>query len=229
MPSVQPVWDRYCIRCHGLGEKPSGNVALIGSKSYKVFEGTRKKTNRPWIKFIHRNRETAYSTPKDYYSHNSEIVPFLKNGAHNDVTLDEESWLRIIEWLDLNAPMYSDFLWDRPELRTRDKRGEKALRAYISTQFGETLANQPFEALVNSGLITESRILNAPLATSAGGWGQMPNGWKTIKEPGYVKMLKLVRASLRPLKKYEGVHPRSGSTWVKQAEEDYQEFLKRSH
>jgi hypothetical protein len=34
-----------------------------------------------------------------------------------------------------------------------------------------TFAAQPIEALVNRELLAESRILKAPLARSAGGWG----------------------------------------------------------
>ncbi len=38
---------------------------------------------------------------------------------------------------------------------------------------GDKLAGQPIETLVNRGLATESRILKAPLAVAAGGWGQL--------------------------------------------------------
>jgi hypothetical protein len=93
--------------------------------------------------------------------------------------------------------------------------------------FGEALANQPFEALVNNGCIGESRILNAPLAVAAGGWGQLA-GWKAKDEAVYKKMLALAEASFAPLP-FHDAHGTCGSPercrcascWVKPFEEAY--------
>ena len=108
-----------------------------------------------------------------------------------------------------------------------DPEGEKALRAYVKTCFGEALANQPFETLVNNGCLDESRILNAPLAVSAGGWGQLP-GWKSRDDEGYKKMRGLAEASLKPLPFHDAdgtcgnpEHCRCGACWVKPFETEY--------
>ena len=43
----------------------------------------------------------------------------------------------------------------------------------------------------------ESRILNAPLAVQAGGWGQIAEGvWGSRNAPGYQKMAELVAACI---------------------------------
>jgi hypothetical protein len=58
--------------------------------------------------------------------------------------------------------------------------------------------------LVNVALPTSSRILKAPLATSAGGWGQIAKGgWGSTDAAGYKKMLKLVEGAIAPLKEQD--------------------------
>ena len=82
--------------------------------------------------------------------------------------------------------------------------GAKALRAYVTKLFGEKLASQPFSALVNVGQPDESRILMAPLAKEAGGWGQIEEGgWATKQDPAYRKMAALVDASITPMKYHD--------------------------
>ncbi|MDP6044748.1 MAG: hypothetical protein QGG25_03990, partial [Phycisphaerae bacterium] len=66
-----------------------------------------------------------------------------------------------------------------------------ALRAYVKELFGDKIAAQPDRALINTVQIDESRILAAPLATKAGGWGQM-SGYTSKSDPKYKKMLALV-------------------------------------
>jgi hypothetical protein len=79
-----------------------------------------------------------------------------------------------------------------------DPEGEKALRDYIKSTLGEVIAKQPYETLVNNGCIEESRVLKAPLALSAGGWGQIEK-WKSTSDTGYQTMRAKVEASLKPL------------------------------
>ena len=46
----------------------------------------------------------------------------------------------------------------------------------------------------------ESRILKAPLALEAGGWGQIERGgWQSTYDPKYRKMRQLVQAAIQPL------------------------------
>ncbi len=240
--SVQPVLDRYCIRCHGL-EKTEGGVNLTGayleretgrypggklrmSKSYEFLV-----TNPKYYKLMDRNCETRSSVPKDYLSSASGLPAWLqKHGKEKGAELDPASRERVITWLDVNAQLYGNYSFNREENRTADPAGEKALRAYVKACFGEALAGQPFEALVNNGCTGESRILNAPLAAAAGGWGQF-SGWKNRDEAGYVKMRELVDAALAPLafRDADGAcgNPercRCGACWVKPFEAEWRKL-----
>ena len=124
------------------------------------------------MKIAQYGGETWYSEPKDYFAHGGTLARLLLEG-HEGVELDPESHQRIIDWLDLNAPLYGTYSWNKDEWRRPDPEGEQALRAHIRQRFGDDLAEQPFAALVNVALPEESRILKAPLALAAGGWGQI--------------------------------------------------------
>ena len=209
--TVQPVLDRYCIGCHGLKET-AGEIDLLGTidateqNVAKTFQqllpsaayASLTRDGR-LVKIAQYGRETWYSQPKDYFAHGGTLAELLLKG-HERVDLDPESRRRIIDWLDLNAPFYGTYSWNKDEWRRPDPEGEKALRAHIRQRFGDELAGQPFAALVNVALPGESRILKAPLALEAGGWGQIEHGgWKSSDEPDYRKMRQLMHAAIQPL------------------------------
>ncbi|MBI4976601.1 MAG: NPCBM/NEW2 domain-containing protein [Spirochaetes bacterium] len=207
---VQPVLDRYCIRCHGLDNKADGKVNLLGDyivkNSDRYPSGPLRMPRSYWtffsipgmIKMADRNLETPFSKPKDYFSHTSRLPAILSNG-HNGVHVDDDSWKRIITWLDLNAQLYGNFSWNRREDRVPSKEGEEKLRSRVKELFGDAMAEAPFSALVNNGTLTESRILKAPLAASAGGWGQLTPAWESTNDASFLEMQSLVERSLTPL------------------------------
>ncbi len=242
---VQPVLDRYCIRCHGL-EKNSGGVCLLGTlqrvRGDHAGEGSLLASvafgslvRRPGLVAVaRRNHETPYSKPMDYFAHAGQLASMLRAGHKGRVKLDPDSFLRIVEWLDLNAQFLGSYSFNQLEWRRPSPAGERALRAYVRERFGPKLASQPFAALVNAAAPEESRILKAPLAVAAGGWGQIrKGGWTSTSDPSFQKMRKLVEASIQPLP-YHDIAGTCGrkrclcrSCWVRRAEADYQRRIKK--
>ncbi|MCU0978044.1 MAG: hypothetical protein MUF25_02635, partial [Pirellulaceae bacterium] len=209
--TVQPVLDRYCIDCHGLKDT-AGEIDLLGtidaseenvaasyqrllpSAAYAALTGDGRL-----VKIAQYGGETWYSRPKDYFAHGGTLAQLLRQG-HEGVKLDPDSLQRIIEWLDLNAPLYGTYSWNKDEWRRPDAEGERRLRAHVRQRFGDELAEQPFAALVNVALPDESRILKAPLALAAGGWGQIERGgWTSAGDPDYETLRRLVHAAIQPL------------------------------
>jgi hypothetical protein len=170
--------------------------------------------------------ETDVSQPKDYFAHAGKLAPLLLQG-HEGVKLDNDSFQRIVDWLDLNAQISGSYLPNQPELRTPVAKEEQALREHVRHRFGDELASQPLAALINYGMTSESRVLKAPLAANAGGWGQIDGGWSKTSDPGYQKMLELVEAVLPPLQYCDiaGTCGRPecvcGACWVRKAKADY--------
>jgi hypothetical protein len=236
--TVQPVLDRYCIGCHGL-EKTEAGVNLTGAFRDSSGKGLRFTASYEsimrrggMVKIAQRNSETAYSTPKDYYAHAGRLTKMLLDG-HPDkagkpkVRLDRDSLSRIIDWLDLNAQFYGDYSFNRIETQRPVGAAEKALRQAVAKRFGTKISGQPFAALVNLAMPSESRILKAPLAEKAGGWGQpFPRGaWTNTNDMTYKHMAKLVEACVPQLKRHdiagtcgspEGKGCRCGCCWVRQ-------------
>jgi hypothetical protein len=217
MRSVQPVLDRHCIRCHGLAGA-AGGLDLTGefSRADPAHpRGQRQRTEfsssylallgKPGlVATAKRNVQTAFSVPKDYFAAAGCLAPLLlaghpaKDGTPR-VQLDQESFQRIVDWLDLNAQFYGDYSHNRIETQPPSPAGEKALRAAIEKRFGVSLAQQPLAALVNLAQPDESRILRAPLPAAAGGWGQLASGaYRDRSDPAYQDMCQLVAATLTP-------------------------------
>ncbi len=217
--TVQPVLDRYCIGCHGL-DRTDGGIDLLGTIEpvtfpRKQWPGPNKMlasrayavagVPRGLVSVAQGDMESDFSTPKDYFAHAGRLAKMLLAG-HPDkdgkplVQLDRESFQRIVDWLDVNAVCYGDFSWNKPEWRKPSPDGERALREHIRRSFGPQLAEQPFAALVNVALPEESRILQAPLAADAGGWGLLPEtGLSNTADPRYVEMRALIQAAVSPL------------------------------
>jgi len=200
--TVQPVLDRHCIRCHGLGEGvPPNGVNLIGtqqgsfSQSYVILA---RYTNPIGLKPETHGAEKNISRPMDYYAHGAQLGKMLL-ANHQKVNLPRADFQRLIDWMDLNTQANGDSSHNRIEHARINAQGEKALREAVKARFGEALARQPLHALLNHANPDESRLLRAPLAPAAGGWGQIENGWSTPEDPEFKRFLALVVACIEPL------------------------------
>jgi len=174
----------------------------------ELYEAVERRRGRPdpihgrWVALPLTGIETGLSTPRDYYAHASRLPFFLLNEHRRYATLDRESLRRIVQWLDLNAQYYGDYSFNRPERRKPSRSGEGALRVHVRRRCGTchaSMASQPFAALVNIALPEESRLLKAPLAKRAGGWGQCQGvEWPDTKAQGYQEMLSYVVRAVGP-------------------------------
>ncbi|NQT14376.1 MAG: discoidin domain-containing protein [Planctomycetes bacterium] len=243
--TAQPVLDRHCIGCHGL-DKTEGDINLLGTidsnplklGNVRASAAYHSLTKKPGLVSIaHRNQETAFSVPKDYYSHAGRLAKLLREGDANHAPLggrdgiDREGFQRIVDWLDVNAQFYGDYSWNKQEWVGSKPEGETALREHIAKTFGPKLAEQPYAALVNVSMPTESRILKSPLAVAVGGWEQVDGGWSNTEDPGYQKMLGLVRASIGVPQYHNAcgtcnrVPCECRGCWVRHARTDYRKKL----
>lgn len=206
MRTVQPVLDRYCIGCHGLGEgdteqtKKANAINLIHdgrinwprSFSHIVERGDHRFGDKKYMGggIGNDNGERNISTPYEDFAYGNKVAHMLVEN-HGDCNMDRDSYMRVIEWLDLNAQCYGDLFPNRLEERKINGKAVNRLREYAKELFGEKIANQPERALINTAQPDESRILMATLAASAGGWGQI-DGFKSKQDPAFKKMTRLV-------------------------------------
>jgi len=240
--TVQPVLDRYCIGCHGLGggeDRKADAVNLLDDgRRLSLLRANRKfnllgpkvaaqpvvlkhnvlvpagyheiakrgdpylgdeyymghgyyKSGRSANKPPHKEcLERNISRPRRFFAYRNKVAHMLI-ANHANVNMDKDSYMRIIEWLDLNSQYYGDLFPNKVDDREIDPDAVAELRAYAKTVAGDQISAQPERALINPAQPDESRILMMPLAKSAGGWGQIGK-WENKNDPGYKKMAKLV-------------------------------------
>ncbi|OQB82490.1 MAG: Formylglycine-generating sulfatase enzyme [Planctomycetes bacterium ADurb.Bin126] len=133
---VQPVLDKYCVRCHdgSTGSPPGGSTGSPpGGKARDDGRIIPDLTNRPPVNVnpvrgLHgignfppayyelRRRVRGHTaegdlhvlTPGEFRADTTHLVRMLRKG-HHDVKLDAEAWDRLITWIDLNTPCHGSW------------------------------------------------------------------------------------------------------------------------
>lgn len=125
--TVQPVWDRHCVKCHG-GDEPKAGLDLRGGAEdrggldypprpelIRVPRSYNRLVDRAGlVKLAVRNRETTSSKPRDYFAASGKLAPFLLGGHCKSLLADADGLACVLAWLDLNAQCFGDYSWSRP-------------------------------------------------------------------------------------------------------------------
>jgi len=174
---VQPVFDRNCVSCHS-GLKPAGGLDFSG--------GLTEQHNRAYdtiqaAQLVARSNvgdDAKITQPLMFGSHKSKLIEVIR-GSHRDrVKLSEEDWLRLVTWVDANAPYHGAFINKRPERPPYDLAADRETLGRITALHARRCASchEP-AAVTRSDWIDlyapeRSRFLTAPLAKEAGGVGR---------------------------------------------------------
>jgi len=125
---VQPVLNRYCMECHNgkAGRpdlRPEHKVASYTGRVPGRLDRTRlHPTHRkmhggkirytpayeallPYVRRVNIGDDVSLLPAGHYHADTSELVQMLRR-AHGGVSLDPESWSRIVTWIDLNGPCH---------------------------------------------------------------------------------------------------------------------------
>ncbi len=115
---VQPVLDRYCIRCHNDRPRDDGTripdlrrQAAVhpvaagdsynhGTKFSPSYLALRRFVRSPTIE-----SDMHLLTPLEFHADTTRLVQMLRKG-HHGVRLDEEAWDRLVTWIDLGTPAH---------------------------------------------------------------------------------------------------------------------------
>ena len=226
--SVQPVLDRYCIKCHGLEKKekdinfindgpvePKGlprwyrsHQRRVQSEGIIVFanHGNHQAGYKPYMAGKDKDkRDWNVSVPRRFFAYTNTIAQMLAGNeelagkkyfaAHKNIKMDADSYMRIIEWLDLNCQACGDLFPNKVEERTLDATKMAVVKAYARELFGARFAAGSDYALVNPVQPDESRVLMAPLSIAKGGWGQF-KGYSSKDDAKFKKMASLAAAAI---------------------------------
>ncbi len=108
---VQPVLDRNCTRCHS-GLNPPKKVDLFGGLTGRAIRKAHNTSYNTLTKYISRSSKKddfGVTQPYQFGSSQSKVVKMLRDG-HHDVKLDQDEWLRLLTWIDLNGAYLGSFV-----------------------------------------------------------------------------------------------------------------------
>ena len=151
---VQPVLNRYCLSCHNgedsapdlrpeeqvddyAGVVPGYYDRTRMHPTHKARYGGRVKYTPayeallPYIRRVNVGDDVSVLRPGHYHADTSELVQLLQNG-HYGVSLDEESWSRLVTWIDLNGPCHGTWqdVFDMPVPDRGHERRQELAAAY---------------------------------------------------------------------------------------------------
>ena len=172
---VQPVLNRHCVKCHNT-EKAEGGVDL--SPDYTNFFNVAYETltNKGYVSFVNilHSSSLALRPPKTYGSHASKLVQVLLTTHEKYVKLPKDDFVRLVTWIDCNAPYYGTYLYSRPgtvggrELLTPNIRA--ALDAIYAKRCTSCHGKDPERIhRLNFTKVAKSPALLAPLSKALGG------------------------------------------------------------
>ena len=138
---VQPVLDQHCAGCHDGSLHADGDPlvylkgdrrvqdwssSMAGNAGNRISEG--KGFSESYVQ-LHRyvrrpgiESDLRMLSPMDYHFSTTELGQMLRKG-HHGVRLDEQSWQRLVTWVDLNAPFHgtwSEIVGSRRAERVRE-------------------------------------------------------------------------------------------------------------
>jgi hypothetical protein len=104
MEEVQPVFDRSCVTCHDYG-KDAGTVLNLAADRTNTFNTSYNELWRKKLVNCIGAGPAQIQQPYSWGSQASRLVEVIRS-HHHDVELDEESFDRIVTWIDINGPYY---------------------------------------------------------------------------------------------------------------------------
>ena len=135
METVQPIWDKHCVSCHGAKD-PDGGIDLSATPTAAYVTSYESLTKDATFRGFDCNLENAAKALVPRYgmrnqiqfappggaigARGSRLIKLLRDG-HENVQLTPEELRRVGTWIDMNAIFYGVYL---PEEQARQRKGE---------------------------------------------------------------------------------------------------------
>ncbi len=208
---IQPILDRHCVSCH-TGLKPAGSIDLSAGLTTYDPRIPGYGHNRAYETIIDkslvsvsavRQQDASITRPLAYGSRNSRLLSCLASPTHGKVRLTDEERLRLVTWIDANAPYHDGFVNKRSEKRAYDLAADSELLKRI-TGIHERRCGTCHEPADVSRLdwidLNSPRLslfLTSPLQRPQVGTGKCRGAYADASDPDYVEALKLVETAVR--------------------------------
>ncbi len=175
---VQPVINARCVACH-THDRTANKVILTDDLTDQFVVGYEELL--PYLTVAISNRwdnpdDVLPRPPLTYGSKVSRLTRLLEAG-HHGVELSADEWQRLLIWIDANGVYYDRYETNHwPDRRIFRGPVQEAAQAVYARRCTSCHAKgegrgQAWLSL-NARDVRASRMLAAPLARSAGGWGR---------------------------------------------------------
>ena len=149
--------------------------------------------------------DARITMPLEFGSHMSKLTePFLKRLRSNPPKITEEEWLRIVTWIDANAPYHDGFINKRLAQMPYDLPNDGQLLQKIAAVQAKRCAGCHDTAAVSRldwidlARPDQSRFLTAPLAKSASGLAKCAKVvYHDQSDPDYRELRQLVESAVK--------------------------------
>ncbi|MGO8748022.1 MAG: hypothetical protein ACLQNE_18770 [Thermoguttaceae bacterium] len=119
---IQPIFDQHCTRCHNR-QKNEGHLDLTGEMTdlfCRSYENIIQKDLVAYIQEFAGTKPEALGgggyapavPPYTFGSHQSRLIAVLTK-PHFGVSLPREDFIRLVTWVDANAPYYGSYFGHR--------------------------------------------------------------------------------------------------------------------
>ncbi len=127
---VQPVWDAQCVRCHDARDpRKLDFTGTLGPD--RVPASYRTLITQGWVHYFDFTwgQEHRKAEPLSFGSVRSKLWALLDAG-HYDVKLTRDEMHRVKCWIDLNCPLWPDYIQRelRPAVQAARANGEETVR-----------------------------------------------------------------------------------------------------
>ena len=113
---VQPVFDKHCVGCHDYGKEEGDRLNLSGDRTLTFNTSYNELWRKGYLDVVGAGPSET-QPPYSWGSHASHLVRVLLEGheGHENLSLSNEDFDRIVTWIDLNAPYYPHYSSAYPE------------------------------------------------------------------------------------------------------------------
>ncbi len=213
---IQPIFDQHCVACHS-GLKPPADLdfsrGLTARGVIPAFGSNRAYETIRVHELVARSNihdDAKITQPLAFGSHRSKLVQVLRSGTCSQrAHLSDEQWLRLVTWIDANAPYHANFIQKRIPDPPYDLPADQQLLGHITSIHARRCQQcHETEEVTHADWIdlqhpTASLFLAAPLAKSAGGSERCSEAvYRDRQDPDYLEISKLVTDAVARAWKY---------------------------
>jgi hypothetical protein len=172
---VQPVWDKYCVKCHS-GAAPNGGLDLSGDKTRYFNMSYDMLIDRGLVHHVPQNgADHDLTTPKANGSLASGLLQRLDADlCGHGQTIPRDDRQRVYTWIDANVPYYHTYLYtDGGVNGARDRWYDDLADGWFKKEFEPVFMNRCYDCHKRTVDISDAWLGNRTATVTSKVWSDI--------------------------------------------------------